>query len=595
MPSCSQPALTRVHDPAALRGLAAEELPRLAEEIRELLIRTVTESGGHLGPNLGVVELTIALHRVFESPRDAIVFDTGHQGYVHKILTGRCGDFDLLRQPGGISGYPSRAESPHDLVENSHASTAMSYADGLSRAFALRPRGRRHVVAVVGDGALTGGLSWEALNNIAVGNRPVVVVLNDNGRSYAPTVGAIGRHLHQLRQDASAFQLSVFENLGLSYVGPVDGHDIGQLERALRKAQSLGRPVVVHCVTVKGKGYPPAEDDEADRMHTVSPASSTTTVADSPTWTSVFAREITRIGARRPDVACLTAAMTRPTGLHEFAARFPERTFDVGIAEQHAVTCAAGLAMGGLHPVVAVYATFLNRAVDQVLMDVALHSLPVTLVLDRAGVTGDDGPSHHGMWDLSLLQSVPGLRIAAPRDGRQLVSLLDEAVEVAAGPTALRFPRGVTGADIPALRTTGGVDVLYEDDRRDVLLVTVGPMAEFGVRAAHRLADLGIGVTVCDPRWVSPPNPTLVALATDHRLVVCVEDNVRVGGVGSRLAQTFTEAGSDVPVHALGLPAEFLPHGARADILRRHRLDTVGLTRTIATLLASRTAGRPGS
>ena len=592
LPSYPAPTLGRLRDLADLRELSAEDLPRLAEEIRDVLVSTVTRTGGHLGPNLGVVELTIALHRVFSSPEDAIVFDTGHQSYVHKLLTGRRHEFEQLRQPGGLSGYPSRAESPHDLVENSHASTALSYADGLSRAFALAPRRHRHVVAMVGDGALTGGMCWEALNNIATAGRPVVIVLNDNGRSYAPTAGAVGRHLAELRGETGKFRLSVFENLGITYVGPVDGHDIGELERALGKARALCRPVVVHCVTTKGKGHEPAELDEADRQHAVPPAPSTSNGSGSaparPAWTSVFADEIVRLGRHRPDLACLTAAMLRPTGLHKFAEEFPERTFDVGIAEQHAVTCAAGLAMAGLHPVVAVYATFLTRAMDQVLLDVALHGLPVTFVLDRAGVTGDDGPSHHGMWDLSLLQAVPGLRIAAPRDGARLGQLLAEAVATD-GPTALRFPRGTTGPDVPELRTEGGVDVLHETDRRDVLLVTVGPMAVTGVRAALKLGEHGIGVTVCDPRWVSPPDQGLVDLAARHRLVVSVEDNLRVGGAGARLAQAVMVAGVRTPVHALGLPAEFLPHGPRADILRRNRLDTVGLTRTIAALMEGTT------
>ncbi|MCT2581905.1 1-deoxy-D-xylulose-5-phosphate synthase [Actinophytocola gossypii] len=585
--------LTRVRDLADLRELAAEDLPGLAEEIRELLVATVTRTGGHLGPNLGVVELTIALHRVFDSPDDAVVFDTGHQSYVHKILTGRHPEFALLRQPGGLSGYPSRAESPHDLVENSHAATALSYADGLSRAFARGTGHRRHVVAVVGDGALTGGMCWEALNNIATEGHPVVVVLNDNGRSYAPTVGAFGRHLADLRGDTGRFRLSVFENLGLGYVGPVDGHDLDELERALRKARALCRPVVVHCVTSKGRGYEPAETDEVDRMHAVSPAATAPPAEQArPSWTSVFADAIVELGGRRPDLACLTAAMLAPTGLHRFAEAFPDRAFDVGIAEPHAVTCAAGLAMGGMHPVVAVYSTFLTRAIDQVLMDVALHELPVTFVLDRAGVTGDDGPSHHGMWDLSLLQAVPGLRVAAPRDAARLRGLLAEAVAVD-GPTALRFPRGRTGQDVPALREVDGVDVLYESDRADVLLVTVGPMAAAGVRAALKLADQCVGVTVCDPRWVSPPNPVLVDLAARHRLVVSVEDNLRVGGVGTRLAQAIASAGVRTPVHAHGLPPEFLPHGPRADILRHHRLDPAGLTRIVAGLLDGAHDGVP--
>jgi 1-deoxy-D-xylulose-5-phosphate synthase len=422
-------------------------------------------------------------------------------------------------------------------------------------------------------------------------SRPIV--LNDNGRSYAPTAGAVGKHLAYLRDDAGKYPTSVFETLGISYLGPVDGHDIAELADALRKARALGRPVVVHCVTTKGKGYLPAKTDQADRLHAVAPAA-TPVKSGRPSWTSVFAKEIVELGERRPDVVCLTAAMLRPTGLQAFAEAFPDRVWDVGIAEQHAVTCAAGLAMGGMHPVLAAYSTFLTRAMDQVLMDVALHSLPVTFVLDRAGVTGDDGPSHHGMWDLSLLQIVPGLRIAAPRDGRQLRMLLGEALAIGDGPTALRFPRGETGPDVPALRSAGGVDVLHECAERDVLLVTVGPTAITGVRSALKLAPQGIGVTVCDPKWVAPPNPALIELAAQHRLVVCVEDNVRTGGVGSHLAQAITRAGLRVPVHVVGLPGEFLPHGPRDDILRHHRLDTAGLTRTIATLVAGETLVHQG-
>jgi 1-deoxy-D-xylulose-5-phosphate synthase len=587
LPSCPPDTLAAVHDLAGLRELPAGRLPHLAAQIRELLISTVGRRGGHLGPNLGVVELTIATHRVFESPKDAIVFDTGHQCYAHKILTGRQAEFDLLRQPGGLSGYPSRTESPHDLVENSHASTALSYADGLSRAFALNDGNRRHVVAVVGDGALTGGMCWEALNNIAVGGRPVVIVLNDNGRSYAPTVGAVGQHLAYLRDNSGKYPISLFESLGLSYVGPVDGHDIDKLEDALRKARALGRPVVVHCITKKGKGHPPAENDQADCLHAVAPAAGG--ASGGQNWTSVFGQAIVELGRARPDIVCLTAAMLRPTGLQAFAEAFPDRVHDVGIAEQHAVTCAAGLAMGGKHPVVAVYSTFLTRAIDQVLMDVALHSLPVTFVLDRAGVTGDDGPSHHGLWDLSLLQVVPGLRIAAPRDAGQLRVLLAEAVAIGDGPTVLRFPRGSTGPEVPAIRSTGGVDILHEGPEQDVLLVTIGPMAVTGVRSALKLSAQGMGVTVCDPRWVSPPSVELVQLAAQHRMVVCLEDNVRLGGAGSRLAQAISDAGLRVPVHVLGLPGEFLPHGPRGDILRHHRLDTSGLTRTITTLVEGET------
>ncbi|MGH3572415.1 MAG: 1-deoxy-D-xylulose-5-phosphate synthase, partial [Pseudonocardiaceae bacterium] len=439
-----------VRGPGDVRGLPAAALAGLAAEIRELLIDSVPRTSGHLGPNLGVVELTIGLHRVFDSPTDAIIWDTGHQAYVHKLLTGRREGFARLRSTGGLSGYPSRAESVHDLVENSHASTALSYADGLARAFALRGQRERAVVAVVGDGALTGGMCWEALNNIGGSpQRPVIVVLNDNGRSYSPTVGSLPEHLSALR--GGAVSRSVFDELGLTYLGPVDGHDIAAMEAALRQARAVGRAVLVHCVTVKGKGHPPAENDDVDRMHSVSPPKAPA----GPSWTGVMADELLAIARERPEVVALTAAMLHPTGLHRFAAQFPDRVFDVGIAEQHAVTTAAGLAMGGLHPVVCVYATFLNRAFDQVLMDVALHHLPVTLVLDRAGVTGNDGPSHNGMWDLSLLGVVPGIRVAAPRDAPRLRVLLNEAI-AHPGPAAVRFPKGAVGPDLPAIGRIGG-------------------------------------------------------------------------------------------------------------------------------------------
>ncbi|TQM84026.1 1-deoxy-D-xylulose-5-phosphate synthase [Saccharothrix saharensis] len=563
--------------PADLSGLSAAALEELARELRARLVGAVTRAGGHLGPNLGVVELTLAVHRVFRSPHDRVVFDTGHQSYVHKMLTGRVDGFADLRREGGLSGYPSRAESPHDLVENSHASTALSYADGLARAARLRGEHDRHVVAVVGDGALTGGMAWEALNNLGDVDHPVVVVLNDNGRSYGPTAGAVGRHLAALRAGAGA---GVFADFGLHYLGPVDGHDVLRVEEALTAAKALRRPVVVHCVTTKGKGHPPAENDPVDRLHTVSaPATSR-----GPGWTSVFGQHLLVLADRHPDLVCLTAAMLHPTGLTAFAEAFPDRVFDTGIAEQHTVTCAAGLAMGGLRPVVAVYSTFLTRAVDQVLMDVALHRLPVTFVLDRAGVTGEDGPSHHGVWDLALLRVVPGMRLAAPRDGTRSRELLDEAV-ADDGPTAVRFPKGAIGADVAAVDRLGGVDVLHRSSRRDVLLVTVGALAADGVAAAVALAGEGIGVTVCDPRWVSPVDPAVVALAAEHRVVVCVEDGVRGGGVGEAVAAALREAGVSRRTRVLGLPDEFLPHGSRADILRMHDLDAAGIARAVARFL----------
>ncbi|MFB7906461.1 1-deoxy-D-xylulose-5-phosphate synthase [Kitasatospora sp. NPDC056076] len=610
--------LSRVTSPAELRKLPAAELPLLADEIRDFLIDAVTRTGGHLGPNLGVVELTIALHRVFDSPYDRIVFDTGHQSYVHKLLTGRQ-DFSRLRMKGGLSGYPSRAESEHDLVENSHASTALSYADGLAKASQLLGQYDRHTVAVIGDGALTGGLAWEALNNIAEArDRPLVIVVNDNERSYARTVGGLAHHLATLRttqgyerflalgkealqrtplvgqpifdalhgakkgfKDAFAPQ-GMFEDLGLKYLGPIDGHDLGAVEQALRQARNFGGPVIVHCLTVKGRGYRPAEQDEADRFHAVNPIDPYTCLPISPSagvsWTSVFGEELLALGAERPDLVAITAAMLQPVGLAPFAKAYPDRTFDVGIAEQHAVTSAAGLATGGLHPVVAVYATFLNRAFDQVLMDVALHKLGVTFVLDRSGVTGSDGASHNGMWDLSVLQVVPGLRLAAPRDAEQLRAQLREAVEVEDAPTVVRFPKGNVGPVVEAVERIGGTDVLLRTGPApEILLVAVGVTAAACLDAARLLLAEGFTATVVDPRWVKPVDPALARLAAAHRLVVTVEDGGRTGGVGSAVAQALRDADVDVPVRVLGLPQEFLGHAARGEILEETGLTGTGV------------------
>ncbi|MFD7321545.1 1-deoxy-D-xylulose-5-phosphate synthase [Streptomyces sp. NPDC059875] len=586
-------SIESLHGPADLRALTADQTEELAADIRRLLVEEVTRTGGHLGPSLGVVELTLALHRVFESPRDHILWDTGHQTYPHKIITGRAAAFGTLRQPGGLSGYPSRTESEHDHIENSHASTVLSYADGLAKAHRLRGIADRAVVAVIGDGALTGGMAWEALNNLADGaDRPVVVVLNDNTRSYAPTVGGIPAHLAELRAEDRPPH-SVFENLGLAYVGPVDGHDIPALERALRHAAGLGRPVVVHCLTEKGRGHAPAEQDEADRFHAVRPrpaAPAAPPASRGPAWTDVFGEELAELGAQRPDVVALTAAMLAPTGLAPFAERFPDRTFDVGIAEQHAVTAAAGLALGGLHPVVAVYATFLNRAFDQMLLDVALHRAPVTFVLDRAGVTGDDGASHNGMWDLSLFQMVPGLRVAAPRDAATLRRALREAVAVQDGPTALRFPKGSTGDDVPAVATLDGMDVLRHDasGARDVLLVSVGAMAGVCLEAADRLAEHGFGVTVVDPRWITPVPAALVELGLGHSLVATVEDGGRSGGAGAAIAQALADAGARTPTRVFGLPQRFLDHGRRDDILAAHGLTGRHIARSVVEALAGR-------
>jgi 1-deoxy-D-xylulose-5-phosphate synthase len=595
--------LGRITGPADLTGLSAATLAALAEEIRAFLIEKVSEAGGHLGSNLGVVELTIAAHRVFDSPRDVLLFDTGHQAYVHKILTGRSTEFDSLRQTGGLSGYPSRAESVHDVIENSHASTALSYADGLAKAFAVRGVTGRRVVAIVGDGALTGGMCWEALNNIgAAPDRRVIIVLNDNGRSYSPTVGGLARHLAILRQSGrgsrAADRHTVFEDFGLAYLGPIDGHDITGIENALRQAAGLGRPVVVHCVTRKGNGYPPAEHDETDHLHTVGvidPHTGRPRSIAKPTWTSVFGEEITAIGAERADVVCLTAAMCHPSGLSEFATRFPDRTFDVGIAEQHALTSAAGLALGGLHPVVALYSAFLTRAFDQLLMDVALHHLPVTLVLDRAGITGPDGPSHHGMWDASLLPVVPGLRLAAPRDCAQLRDLLREALDIADGPTVIRYPKATAGPDIPALGRIGQYDILRDDPAAVGLLIAVGALAAPCLAAADELATHDVAVTVIDPRWIEPLDPALLTLAAAHRLVLTVEDTTTTGALGTRIAQALATAGADTRAATYALPPRFLPHASRDQILRAHGLDAPGITTTVLKRLASTHQGKARS
>jgi len=629
------PVLDRVASPRDLRRLSDDDLEQLAAEIRTALVAAVSRTGGHLGPNLGVVELTLALHRVFDSPHDPIVFDTGHQSYVHKMVTGRRAAFDTLRQEGGLSGYPSRTESEHDWVENSHASTALSYAEGMAKAYQLKGDAHRRVVAVIGDGALTGGMAWEALNNIAgQPDLPLVIVVNDNGRSYSPTVGGLAQYLDSLRtspmyeraldvaksalthtpvvggtaytalhgvkqgiKDVLAPQ-GMFEDLGLKYVGPIDGHDRPAVEHALRAARKFPGPVIVHVLTEKGRGYDRAEQDEADLMHgpgPFDPESGRPTAPAATTWTSVFSDELVSIGQRRADVVAVTAAMLQPTGLKAFADRYPSRCYDVGIAEQHAMTSAAGMAMAGLHPVVAVYATFVNRAFDQVLMDIALHRLPVTIVLDRAGVTGDDGASHNGMWDLSLLQLVPGIALAAPRDGRRLRELLDEAIDVSDGPTVVRFPKGAVTPDIDAVQRLGRTDVLVRQGAEDVLVVAVGSMAPLGVDVAERLADHGIGVTVVDPRWVLPVDEAIVDLARRHRFVLTVEDNGRVGGVGSRIAQTLRDADVRTPLRDAGIPQQFLDHAKRATILTEIGLTGQSLARLAVEEIARLEAESPSN
>ena len=623
--------LETVHGPRDLDKLTNDQLIELSGEIREFLVREVARSGGHLGPNLGVVEMTIAIHRVFDSPNDSIVFDTGHQSYVHKLLTGRQ-DFSKLREKGGLAGYPQRSESIHDIVESSHASSSLSWADGISRAYSMTGQNDRHVVAVVGDGALTGGMTWEALNNISHDNsRNLVIIVNDNGRSYAPTIGGMARYLDSVRTRkgyrnlhftssrvfakmgpyARAFYRGVrggvhgflsrftnnqdlYANLDIKYLGPVNGHDVKAMEAVLRQAKNYGAPVIVHAITEKGKGYEPARRDLDDQFHAVGKIDPATGKAlgnsNSVGWTDVFGDELVAQAENNEKIVAITAAMLRPTGLHKMLERFPERIIDVGIAEQHAVTSAAGLAFGGMHPVVAIYATFMNRAFDQVLMDVALHKAGVTFVLDRAGVTGPDGPSHHGVWDLSILQVVPHIRLAAPRDATRLREELAESLEVNDAPTVIRFPRGSVGADIDAVRRTAdGVDVLIEAAHKDVLIVAIGAFAELGLEVAARLAQQGIGATVIDPRWVVPVPTSVIDMARDHRLVITLEDGVRVGGIGTRIRQDLRSAGVDTAVDELGLPDEFLDHASRDEILAEAGLTAQDIARdVVAQVLGSK-------
>ena len=606
--------LSSIKSPEDLKTLTLSQMQELAQEIREYLIETIAATGGHLGPNLGVVELTLAIHRVFDSPSDSVIFDTGHQSYVHKLVTARS-DLSSIRTKDGIAGYPQRSESIHDVVESSHASSSLSWADGISRAYKLTGQSSRAVVAVIGDGALTGGMAWEALNNITDDNdRKLIIVVNDNGRSYAPTIGGLARYLNNVRTEpfykrmyrasrrffshfgpvgrlayatlrgagkgllGSFTPKSMFPNLDLKYIGPIDGHDQEAMEQALRQAENYGAPVIVHAITQKGRGFPLAEDDIDDQFHAVGQIDPKTgkslESSTAPSWTSIFSDEIVSIARSNEKVVGLTGAMLIPVGLHKFAAEFPSRVFDVGIAEQHAVASSAGLAFGGLHPVVAIYATFINRAFDQVLMDVALHNAGVTFVLDRAGVTGPDGASHHGMWDLALLQIVPGIEIAAPRDAIRLKEELAEAIAINDRPTVLRFPKGAAPLDIPAIkRLPDGVEVLAEAPSKDVLLVAVGAMASVAINVAELLKAHGIGATVIDPRWVVPVRQSVINLAKDHRLVVTLEDGVRVGGIGTRIRQDLRAAQVDTALNELGLPDEFLEHASRSEILER-----VGLT-----------------
>jgi 1-deoxy-D-xylulose-5-phosphate synthase len=610
-----------IKGPEDIKALSQDELTALAAEIRSFLIEKVSKTGGHLGPNLGVVELTMAIHRIFDSPRDVVLFDTGHQSYVHKIITGRAGEFDRLRQRGGIAGYPNRRESEHDVIENSHASTALSWGDGISRGFSLTGQGDRSVVVVVGDGALTGGMSWEALNNIAAAkDRNLILVVNDNERSYSPTIGGVATYLSTLRvtqgyerfldwgkevlhktpvvgtpiyetlhgvkkgiKDIVAPQ-GMFEDLGLKYLGPIDGHDFVALEKALVQAKQFGEPVLVHVITEKGRGHQPALADEAEKFHAVGvvdPATGIPVAKSARSWTQVFSEELVEIGGERKDIVAITAAMLGPTGLDKFAAAFPERTIDVGIAEQHAVTSAAGMAFAGLHPVVAIYSSFLNRAFDQLLLDVALHKAGVTFVLDRAGITGDDGPSHHGIWDMALTGIVPTLSLAAPRDGARLKEVLRESLDISDAPTVIRFPKGAVTADIPAFERRDGIDVLYRGESADVLLISVGAMAPLAVEAASQAYREGVGVTVIDPRWVKPLPQSLISMADRYKSVVVVEDGIAHGGIASALSEMFRGAGLDTPIHSIGVPLTFIEHSKRAEILSDLGITSQNIAREI--------------
>ncbi len=613
--------LESIGGPEDLRDLSYEKLESLAAEIRTFLIEKVSKSGGHLGPNLGVVELTIAMHRVFESPHDVLLYDTGHQSYVHKILTGRSEGFDLLRQRGGLAGYPNRSESIHDVIENSHASTALSWADGIAKAFAVKGERDRTVACLVGDGALTGGMSWEALNNIASSDDlRLVIIVNDNERSYSPTIGGLATYLTTLRatsgyenflqwgkgvlertplvgapiyetlhgmkkgiKDIVAPQ-GMFEDLGLKYLGPVDGHDIEAVEKALTAAKNFQAPVLVHVITEKGRGHAPAVNDEAEKFHAVGVVDPETGIPlskSATSWTSIFSDELVKIGHKRSDVVAITAAMLGPTGLEAFKSEFPTRTFDVGIAEQHAATSAAGMAFAGLHPVLAIYSTFLNRAFDQLLLDIALHKAGVTFVLDRAGVTGDDGPSHHGIWDLAVSGIVPTLHVAAPRDGARLREILNEAVEISDAPSLIRFPKGAVLEEIPAFERRDGIDVLYRGESADVLLVSVGAMAAIAVEAASQAYREGVGVTVIDPRWVKPLPKSLVTMAQRYKSVVVIEDGIKHGGIASTISEMFREEGLNVPIHSIGVPLRFIEHSKRSEILSDLGITAQNITREL--------------
>jgi 1-deoxy-D-xylulose-5-phosphate synthase len=617
--------LEEISGPDDLRALGTNDLDRLCAEIRERLINAVARTGGHLGPNLGVVELTVAMHRVFDSPRDRIVFDTGHQAYVHKMLTGRADLFDTLRQHGGLSGYPSRSESEHDIVENSHASTGLSYALALATARELRGEHGK-VVCVIGDGALTGGMAYEALNNIGQRQPEMIIILNDNGRSYAPTVGGIAENLGQLRLSPkyerakvaagqtlrqlpvvgqSAYgaakrmkdslkqlvsPISIFETLGLKYGGPIDGHDVRALEKAMRDAAAYHGPVVIHVVTDKGHGYAPAVDDAIDKFHGVSSfdPSSGSFSSKPPAWTDVFGEALLEAAEEDDRIVAITAAMASSTGLLPFAARFPDRFFDVGIAEQHAVTFAAGLAMQGMRPVVCIYSTFLQRAFDQVTCDVALHKLPVTFVLDRAGITGDDGASHHGMLDLAYLRLIPGMTVTAPSSPDELRLLLATAL-AHDGPFALRYPRGAAPhAGTARMRPLSIATMNVVRDGDDIALLAVGKMVGVAAAAAEALSVEGITCTVVDARFIKPLDPGLAELAARHPAVLTIEDGTVIGGFGDAVLEALAEAGLSVPIRRLGLPDRFIEHGAQPLLLHKFSLDVDGVAGAVREMLSER-------
>lgn len=622
--------LNKVKSPQDLKKLSDDKVEELAAEIRQFLIDKVSVTGGHLGPNLGVVELTIALHRVFDSPRDPIVFDTSHQSYVHKILTGRADQFDTLRQKDGLSGYTDRGESEHDWTESSHASAAISVIDGLSKAFCIKGESRRNAVAVVGDGALTGGMCWEALNNISADKeRNAVIVVNDNGRSYSPTIGGLSENLSRIRTQhgydelmehgkktlkslgwvgnrtfdalhavkegvkSSILPTEMFPELGMKYIGPINGHDLDALDHALSYARDYEGPIIVHVVTEKGHGFAPAVNEPQDQMHStgaIDPVTGVPKGKSQPGWTAVFSEELIEAAKKRDDIVAITAAMAGPTGLIPFAEQFPNRFFDVGIAEQHAMASASGLALGGLHPVVAIYSTFLNRAFDQLLMDIALLKQPVTIVLDRAGVTGSDGASHNGVWDMSLTTIIPGIHVAAPRDGQRLRELFQESLEIKSGPSVVRFPKGNLLEDMDAVATTeDGVDIIFESEQerfadaeaKKVLVISIGAMAARSLGAAQILEDKGMAVTVVDPRWLCPVAPSLIEMADEHDIVVVAEDGMMRAGVGSLFDEAFSAAEVDTPLRRVAFPSIFPKHGSRGEVLEEVGMDADGIAAAV--------------